>query len=82
MSPLLPLGVVRGRGVAQLWTWAGGFSPSFSLYSPGKSFVCSWLFVCLFKKKKSLFSPEGRVVLSRTELLTNADRLVPPATAT
>lgn len=79
MSPLLPLGVGRGRGVAQLWTWAGGFSSCFSLYSPGKSFVCSWLFVFFFK---SLFSPEGKVVLSRTELLTNADRLVSPATAT
>lgn len=30
---------------------------------------------------KSLFLPEGKVVLSRTELLTNADRLVSPATA-
>lgn len=57
-------------------------SPLVSPFTPQARvlFVHGFLFVCL--KKKSLFSPEGRVVLSRTELLTNADRLVPPATAT
>ena len=55
-------------------------SPLVSPFTPQARvlFVHGFLFFFF----KSLFSPEGKVVLSRTELLTNADRLVSPATAT